>query len=132
MPAAKIKGDKRYSIVTDYLGTPIQMYDEQGEKTWDCTLDVYGKVANFEGRSLNDCPFRYQGQYEDEETGLYYNRFRYYDSSTGAYLSHDPIGLAGNNPTLYAYVHDTNLWIDVLGLAIANGGNAPKHGGVLP
>jgi RHS family protein len=44
---------------------------------------------------LNDCPFRYQGQYEDSETGLYYNRFRYYDPSTGAYISQDPIGLAG-------------------------------------
>ena len=116
MPAAKIKGDKQYSIVTDYLGTPIQMYDEQGEKTWDCTLDVYGKVANFEGCSLSDCPFRYQGQYEDEETGLYYNRFRYYSSDTGQYISQDPIGLAGNNPTLYGYVSDTNSWTDILGL----------------
>ena len=44
---------------------------------------------------MNDYPFRYQGQYEDSETGLYYNRFRYYDPSTGAYISQDPIGLAG-------------------------------------
>ena len=65
---------------------------------------------------MNDCPFRYQGQYEDEETGLYYNRFRYYDPSTGAYISQDPIGLAGGNPTLYGYVSDTNSWVDTLGL----------------
>ncbi|MDR2399887.1 MAG: RHS repeat-associated core domain-containing protein, partial [Endomicrobium sp.] len=62
-----------------------------------------------------DCPFRYQGQYQDEETGLYYNRFRYYDPSIGAYLSQDPIGLAGGD-RLYSYVHDTNIWIDTLGL----------------
>lgn len=116
VPAAKIKGDKQYSIVTDYLGTPIQMYDEQGEKTWEYTLDVYGKVANFEGSSLSDCPFRYQGQYEDEEAGLYYNRFRYYSPETGGYISQDPIGLASGNPTLYSYTQNTNFLVDVLGL----------------
>jgi uncharacterized protein RhaS with RHS repeats len=39
------------------------------------------------------------------------------------YLSQDPIGLAGNNPTLYAYVHDTNVWLDVWGLQCAKHGN---------
>ena len=59
---------------------------------------------------------RYQGQYEEQETGLYYNSFRYYDSNAGSYLSQDPIGLAGNNPTLYGYVHDTNSMVDIFGL----------------
>jgi RHS repeat-associated protein len=92
------------------------MYDDEGKKTWSAELDIYGRVRTFDGRSLKDCPFRYQGQYEDSETGLYYNRFRYYDPSTGAYLSQDPIGLAGNNPTLYSYVKDVNTWIDIFGL----------------
>ncbi|MGI5069035.1 RHS repeat-associated core domain-containing protein [Treponema denticola] len=43
----------------------------------------------------------YQRQYFDNETDLVYNRFRYYDLSTGSYISQDPIGLAGGNPTLY-------------------------------
>ena len=64
---------------------------------------------------MNDCPFRYQGQYEDSETGLYYNRFRYYSPETGAYISQDPIGLAGGS-RLYGYVHDTNSWLYILGL----------------
>nr|WP_080715925.1 RHS repeat-associated core domain-containing protein [Gilliamella apicola] len=63
-------------------------------------------------------PFRQLGQYEDVETGLYYNRFRYYDSNTGTYISQDPIGLAGNNPNFYAYVHDSNTMVDVFGLII--------------
>ena len=63
-------------------------------------------------------PFRQLGQYEDEETGLYYNRFRYYDPNTGGYISQDPIGLEGNNPTLYGYVHDPNSSIDPLGLEL--------------
>ena len=62
------------------------------------------------------CPFRYAGQYFDSETNLCYNRFRYYSPETGSYLSQDPIGLAGNNPTLYAYVHDLNTWLDPFGL----------------
>ena len=47
---------------------------------------------------------------------MYYNRFRYYSPDTGTYISQDPIGLAGNNPTFYAYVHDSTTWIDPFGL----------------
>ena len=47
---------------------------------------------------------------------MYYNRFRYYDPDIGQYISQDPIGLEGGNPTLYAYVHDPNAWVDPLGL----------------
>ena len=65
---------------------------------------------------MNDCPFRYQGQYEDSETGLYYNQFKYYDPSMGTYISKDPIGLVGNNPTLYGYTIDSNTIIDLWGL----------------
>ncbi|MDR2809405.1 MAG: RHS domain-containing protein [Tannerellaceae bacterium] len=77
-PAAKLTKDKKYSIVTDCPGAPAQMYDEKGQLVWEAHLDIYGKVRTIVGRSLSDCPFRYQGQYEDSETGLYSNRFRYY------------------------------------------------------
>jgi len=58
----------------------------------------------------------YPGQYYDQETELHYNRFRYYDPNVGAYISQDPIGLAGNNPNIYAYVADCNAWVDPFGL----------------
>jgi len=48
---------------------------------------------------------------------LYYNRFRYYDPELGQYITQDPIGLAGGNPTLYGYVGDPNSWVDPFGLA---------------
>ena len=115
VPAAKIQGDKQYSIVSDYLGTPVQMYDGQGNKTWDCTLDIYGKVLAVDKGTEFDCPFRFQGQYADEETGLYYNRFRYYLPNFGGYISQDPIRLAGNNPTFYGYVDNPNFIFDILG-----------------
>jgi RHS repeat-associated protein len=116
VPTARITDRDTQSIVTDYLGTPVQMYDANGAKTWEADLDIYGRVRTFAARSLSDCPFRYQGQYQDEETGLYYNRFRYYDPSVGSYISQDPIGLAGGNPTLYGYVKDVNSWVDYFGL----------------
>ena len=113
MPAAKLVGDKSYSILTDHLGTPYEAYDENGEKVWARELDLYGNAIAGDSSFI---PFLYQGQYYDEEIGLAYNRFRYYNPETGAYISQDPIGLAGGNPTLYGYVGDNNTWIDVWGL----------------
>jgi RHS repeat-associated protein len=63
-----------------------------------------------------DSPFRYQGQYEDVETGLYYNRFRYFDPETGQYISQDPIGLRGGM-NLYNYVTSPTISIDPYGLS---------------
>ena len=108
------------------MDTPVQMYDSEGNRIWDCTLDIYGKVTDFRGESLYDCPFRFQGQYEDAETGLYFNRFRYYDPNIGGYISQDPIRLAGNNSTLYGYVKDTNNWIDIFGLS-GRGGDVHRN-----
>ncbi|WP_269467217.1 AHH domain-containing protein [Flavobacterium columnare] len=62
-------------------------------------------------------PFLYQGQYYDHDIeGLAYNRFRYYNPETGNYISQDPIGLEGNNPTFYGYVADNNTHFDPFGL----------------
>lgn len=113
-PIAKLVGDRQYSIQTDYLGVPISMYDNLGNKVWAGSLNSYGTLSLNKGES-NFCPFRYPGQYEDEETGLFYNRFRYYDSNIGKYISQDPIGLFGGR-NLYNYSKDTNCLVDVLGL----------------
>ena len=57
------------------------------------------------------------GQYYDRETGLHYNGARYYDPDTGRYLSPDPLGLEGGDPTLYAYAANNPLrFADPLGL----------------
>ena len=138
VPTAKIVGDKHYSIVSDYIGRPVQAYDEKGNIVWQADYDIYGNVRNLHG-SRKFIPFRQLGQYEDEETGLYYNRFRYYDPRIGNYISQDPIRLAGENPTLYAFVSDPNIWEDVFGLDCGRSGkqaklrsllddpNTPKH-----
>jgi RHS repeat-associated protein len=114
-PLAKLQGREQQSILADHLGTPVQMHDRQGQQVWTTELDSYGRVRRQEGETLS-CPFRYQGQYQDIETGLYYNRFRYYDPKAGQYISQDPIGLVGGNPSMYGYVKDPNTWLDPLGL----------------
>ena len=126
IPRARITKDGIYSIMTDYLGTPAEAYDDSGTLVWNREMDINGNVMpagkDRYGRTMEDIgeknfiPFRFQGQYEDEETGLYYNRFRYYNPETGQYTQQDPIGLAGGNPTLYGYVYDTNIWFDLFGL----------------
>ena len=114
-PLAKIQHGQEYAIVTDHLGTPLSMHDSSGKSVWAAEMSVYGELRKLEGRREN-CPFRYPGQYEDVETGLYYNRFRYYNAEGGFYLSQDPIGLQGNMPNMYSYVFDSNSAVDVFGL----------------
>ena len=122
VPLALFQDGKAYSIVTDHLGTPVEAYNEQGEEVWYRRLDMNGNVI--EERSMNytsykdyiKIPFLFQGQYYDEEIKLAYNRFRYYSPDMGMYISSDPIGLAGGFNT-YAYVKDTNTWVDVLRLS---------------
>ena len=92
VPSARLVGDRRYSIISDYLGTPIEAYDEEGQRVWARELDIYGQTRSEVGET-GFIPFLYQGQYLDGETGLAYNRFRYYSPETGAYISQDPIRL---------------------------------------
>jgi RHS repeat-associated protein len=114
-PAAKLTAERAYSVVCDHLGTPLSMYDGQGAIAWEMALGSYGQVRQGKGKP-QDCPFRYQGQYEDTETGLYYNRYRYYDPETGCYISQDPMGLVSDY-NFYAYVRNPTSWYDALGLA---------------
>ena len=115
IPAAKLAANgESFSIVSDYLGTPMQAYDKKGNKVWEQELDIYGRQRK---RPSAFIPFKYQGQYEDAETGLYYNRFRYYDPNAGSYISQDPIGLAGGSLILYMYVSNSNNLIDPFGLS---------------
>ena len=60
-------------------------------------------------------PLKFQGQFFDTETGLHYNRFRYYDSDVGMFISRDPIGLLGGS-NVFQYAPNPIGWIDPLGL----------------
>ena len=125
VPLALIQDGKAYSIVCDQLGTPTEAYDEEGKEVWYRRLDMNGKILEETQPGLNpegyvSIPFLFQGQYYDYETGLAYNRFRYYDPELGRYISQDPICFASGILSLHSYVEDTNQIIDPLGLIHLN------------
>jgi RHS repeat-associated protein len=111
-------------IETDHLGTPKALYDhETGREIWSTEHEVYGKTKN--NASLKTHPktgqavdpkIRFQGQWEDLETGLYQNLHRFYDPHAGRYLNHDPIGLMGGL-NAYQYCPNPVGWVDPLGLS---------------
>ena len=102
--------------ISDYLGIHQLAFDNNGNKVWEQELDIFGRKRRKVNNNSSFIPFKYQGQYEDIETRLYYNRFRYYEPNTGTYISQDPIGLEGDTLNLYNYVVDNNDGIDPLGL----------------
>ncbi|MFJ7798550.1 RNase A-like domain-containing protein [Pseudomonas sp. NPDC096950] len=102
----------------DHLGTPQELTDFGGEIVWAAKYNGYGKVTRLThgaGEQLEQ-PLRFQGQYFDGESGLHYNRHRYYDPEIGRYLTPDPIKLAGGI-NQYQYTPNPTGWVDPLGLA---------------
>jgi RHS repeat-associated protein len=99
----------------NHLATPEVMTDETGAIVWKADYKPFGG-ALIDSTSTITNDFRFPGQYFDSETGLHYNWNRYYDPSTGRYLTADPIGLTGGI-NLYAYVlNDPVNLIDPEGL----------------
>jgi len=114
------KGPKRacpFYYQLDHLGTPQELTDYSGDIVWSAKYSAYGKVTSLELATedyLNQ-PLRFQGQYFDDESGLHYNRHRYYDPEVGRYLTPDPVKLAGGL-NQYRYVPNPTGWVDPLGL----------------
>jgi RHS repeat-associated protein len=103
----------------DHLGTPQELTDHEGSIAWSAQHKAWGEaretISEAGRRAGFRNPIRFQGQYFDEETGLHYNRYRYYDPDSGRFASSDPIGIKGGFNT-YAYGGNPVEWIDPLGL----------------
>jgi RHS repeat-associated protein len=112
-PLARLKDGQTLDIASDFLGTPLTAVSENGRVEWAAELDAFGRAATTGEDTA--CPWRWPGQYEDAETGLHYNRFRYYDPLSGWYLSKDPLGLVGGLDP-WAYPANPLCWMDPLGL----------------
>jgi len=115
LPVAALQNGSYYSVILDHLGTPREMMDESGRIAWSANYLAWGKV-DVETSLGPRCPIRFQGQWADDESGLHYNYFRYYDPSDSRYLSPDPIGLFGGL-NLYLYARDPVHWVDPFGLS---------------
>jgi RHS repeat-associated protein len=104
---------KRYFIFSDHLGSPVLVEDDDGKVIWQARLDPYG-AAHIRGKAAMEMPLRFPGHYFDPETGLHYNRFRYYSPELGRYLQSDPLGVAGG-VNLYGYTRNPLKQVDVRG-----------------
>jgi RHS repeat-associated protein len=99
---APLKSQKIHYYQCDHLGTPIALISDRGTLDWSIELDPWGnKIREHNPKNIHQ-PIRFQGQHWDEESGLHYNRHRYYDPKLGRYVTQDPIGLRGGvNQSVY-------------------------------
>jgi RHS repeat-associated protein len=104
-----------FHYLNDPIGTPERLIGADGEVACELRRSAWGETEEAPGGKAST-RIRFQGQYEDEETGLAYNRWRMYDSKSGTFISADPIGIWGGTNEFRA---PTNMltWIDPLGLA---------------
>ncbi|WDN10448.1 DUF6531 domain-containing protein [Xanthomonas oryzae] len=102
-----------YHYHVDPNGCARRLTSSSGEVAWFASYQGWGALSD--EYSVLENPLRFQGQYGDIETGLNYNRYRYYDCELGQFVVNDPLRLsAGEN--LYRYAPNTLGWMDAMGL----------------
>ncbi len=109
---------RSYFVFTDQRGCPVRVTDTANQTVWRADIDPFGYAA-IDQKSKIEFNLRMPGHYFDAETGLHYNRFRYYDPLIGRYLQSDPLGLAGGI-NLYAYNANPLTQVDIVGWEHAN------------
>ncbi|STK31411.1 Rhs core protein [Escherichia coli] len=114
--------------VSDPTGRPLMLFNSEGKTVWrPGQTSLWGLALSLPADTDDPDPrgeldaeadpgLLYAGQWRDGESGLCYNRFRYYEPETGMYLVSDPLGLLGGEQT-YRYVPNPLGWIDQYGLA---------------
>ncbi len=100
----------------DHRGLPLALISKEGATEWCAEYDEWGNLLNEENPHQLQQLIRLPGQQYDEESGLYYNRHRYYDPLQGRYITQDPIGLKGGW-NFYQYPLNPVQYIDSMGLA---------------
>ncbi len=117
--------------VSDPTGRPLMLFNSEGKTVWrPGQTSLWGLALSLPADTGYPDPrgeldpeaapgLLYAGQWQDAESGLCYNRFRYYESETGMYLVSDPLGLLGGEQT-YRYVPNPCGWVDPLGLAASS------------
>ncbi len=101
----------------DHRGLPLALVNAEGKAEWSAEYDAWGNVLRENNPHNLKQLIRLPGQQYDKETGLYYNRHRYYDPLQGRYITQDPIGLKGGW-NFYQYPLDPIIDTDPLGLVV--------------
>jgi RHS repeat-associated protein len=120
-------------VAVDQLGQPLKLFRDQSGATvvWHRVPYPFGATYSMAVGTEATEPTRLPGQYQDPVTGVHYNYRRDYDALLGRYLTPDPIGLAGGDVNLYAYVWNNPLnWYDLTGLICVDCTNVGGPGGV--
>jgi len=120
---------KIYHYHCNHLGTPQELTNQDGDviwlsydRAWGGSFETIYKPQFIDNFAISESelqPIKFQGQSLDTETGLHYNRFRYYDSDVGMFISRDPIELLGGF-NVFAYAPNPVMWIDPWGLNPCN------------
>ena len=93
-------------MLTDHQGTVRSVLTEGSPVANHITYDSFGNVVNQTNESITT-RFGYTGRELDPETGLMYNRARYYNPQIGRFISEDPIGFMAGDANLYRYVFNS-------------------------
>ena len=97
-----------YYIHTDHLDTPRVVVDKNNTIRWRWMAEPFGTTTaetNPSGPGTFAFHLRFPGQYFDQESGLHYNYWCYYDPNAGGrYTTPDPLGLDGGDVSLYSNV----------------------------
>jgi RHS repeat-associated protein len=126
--AAEPSMGRAFFVLTDQVGAPLRVEDEQGHEVWRARMQPFGRVE-VEAGSAIELSLRFPGHLHDPETGLHHNRFRYYDPRLGRYLQPDPMGVMGGL-NVYQYCPSPSSTVDLDGLMEA--GTHAHHGGAPP
>jgi RHS repeat-associated protein len=111
-----------YWLHHDQLGSTRLLTDTNGNNAATYTYDPYGAQTAKTGNATT--PLGYAGQYTDTDTGLIYLRARYYDPSTGQFLSRDPA--VTQTRSAYGYAQATPLnGTDPAGLSTCGAPDGP-------
>jgi len=103
------------SFLPDALGSAIALADTAGSIQTEYTYEPFGRTTATGVSSTN--PFQFTGR-ENDGTGLYYYRARYYHPALQRFISEDPIGFHGGDFNLYAYVANNPVnFLDPYGLS---------------
>lgn len=105
-PLALIQGSNIYIVHSDHLGIPQAITDQNQQMVWKADYEPFGE-ATITGSSIT-YNLRFPGQYYDQETNIFNNYMREYDSNIGRYIESDPLGINGGHNT-YGYVFQNPL-----------------------